>query len=357
MRTPDTLSIGDVVARLHEFDTVVDARSPSEFRDDHLPRAINAPVLDDTQRVTVGTLYKEQSGFEAKRVGAALVARNIAGHLETVFADRPRHWSPLVYCWRGGNRSSALATVLSRVGWRPVLLEGGYKAFRHQVIGDLERLPPGLRFHVIAGRTGCGKSLLLGELARQGAQVLDLEALAKHRGSVLGRLPGTTQPPQRRFESLLWEALRAFDSARPVFVESESRRIGTCHLPEALMNAIRSGNCLKVEARIDTRVELLMREYGHFIEEPESLEQHLGFLIPLHGHATISKWRSMLGARDWPALVSELLVTHYDPAYERSMARNYSGFAVAQRVELADSTPKSLELAALELLRVGGGKA
>ena len=354
MREPHTLSIDDVVCGLSAFDSIIDARSPSEFAADRLPGAINAPVLSDEERALVGTIYKQQSGFEAKRIGAALVARNIARHLETLFANKPRDWAPLIYCWRGGNRSNSLATVLSKIGWRPLLLEGGYKKFRQRVILDLQRLPSPLRFNVIAGRTGCGKSLILAELAGLGAQVLDLEALACHRGSVLGRHPASAQPGQRQFETLLWSSLRQFDPARPVYVESESRRIGTCHVPEALMTAIRAGFCIKVEAPIDTRVRLLLEHYQHFLEQPALLHESLGYLTSLHGHETIGRWRALLEAADWNRLVRELLEQHYDPAYQRSMARNYARIEEAESVGLHAPGPEALRHAAGELLRIGG---
>lgn len=357
MRPSDILSVGDVVDRLDEFDSIIDARSPAEFEDDHLPGAGNAPVLSDDERARVGTIYKQQSGFDAKRVGAALVSRNIARLLETRFVDKPRDWAPLVYCWRGGNRSSALALVLAKVGWRPMLLEGGYKAFRHRVIEDLERLPLPLRFLVVAGRTGSGKSLLLAKLAEYGAQVLDLEAIARHRGSVLGRLPEEGQPAQRRFETELWAQLRRFDPCRPVFVESESRRIGSCHLPEALMRSMRAGQCLIVQASLSTRVALLLSEYEHFVKAPEVLHDSLGRLTALHGHQTIDRWRDLLRTAAWTPLVSELLELHYDPAYDRSMARNYVRIGEAEAVELRAAGEDAITEAAKNLLRIGSAQA
>ncbi len=351
MKSPDILAINDALSRWDDFDTLVDARSPAEYAQDHLPGAVNAPVLSDEQRVLVGTLYKQESGFEAKRVGAALVARNIAEHLETHFADKPRDWSPLVYCWRGGNRSGALATVLARIGWRTSVLEGGYKAFRAHVLEDLAKRPDCLSFTVIAGRTGCGKSLLLAELSRRGAQVLDLEELAHHRGSLLGRLPGQTQPSQKGFETLLWQTLRQFDASRPVFVESESRRIGTCHLPEALMSAIRTGECVVVEAERNTRVKLLLSEYPHFVTQPELLDSQLTRLTELHSHEQVAQWRRLLAEGNWHDLVGSLLSAHYDPAYDRSMAKNFTRLSAAQTVRLESESRESVTRLADSLLR------
>ena len=350
MKAPDILTVDEALSRIHEFDDILDARSPGEFSQDRLPRAISAPVLSDAERAEVGTLYRNESGFIAKRVGAAMVARNIAHLLENQLADRPREWRPLIYCWRGGNRSGALATVLSRIGWRVSLLEGGYKAFRHRVIDDLERLPPTLQFHVIAGRTGCGKSLLLNALAARGAQVLDLEAVARHRGSVLGRMPGEPQPGQRQFETLLWEKLSKFDPKQPVFVESESRRIGTCHLPETLTVAIRQATCAVLEAELDRRSQLLIDQYSHFIEQPDTLDAQLNRLTEVHGRDTIEAWRALLNAGRFKELVQCLLDEHYDPTYDRSMNRNFTRLNEARLFRLDPTHAAAIDEVATLLL-------
>jgi tRNA 2-selenouridine synthase len=350
MKAPDVLTVDEALSRMHEFHDILDARSPGEYSLDRLPRAISAPVLTDAERAEVGTLYRNESGFVAKRVGAALVARNIAQLLETRFAERPREWRPLIYCWRGGNRSGALATVLSRVGWRVSLLEGGYKAFRHRVIDDLERLPTALQFRVIAGRTGCGKSLLLDALAARGAQVLDLEAIARHRGSVLGRMPGEPQPGQRHFETLIWERLSAFAPDQPVFVESESRRIGTCHLSESLTLAIRQAPCVVLEADRDRRSQLLISQYRHFIEQPDTLDAQLNRLIEVHGHDTIQAWRTLLTAGRFDELVQRLLGEHDDPTSARSMNRNFTRLHEAEVFSLDPTQPAALDELATSLL-------
>ena len=227
--------------RLAHFDAVIDVRSPSEFAEDHIPGALNCPVLDDEERRRVGTLYKQVSPFEARKVGAALVSRNIARHLETHFLSKPKGWKPLVCCWRGGQRSGAMTLVLNQVGWGARQLAGGYKAFRQQVMDDLVALPEGLSFRILCGPTGSAKTALLDALAEAGEQVLDLENLANHRGSVLGGAPHTVQPGQKAFETGLWSALRGFDPARPVWVESESRRIGRLHVPAALFERLDTG--------------------------------------------------------------------------------------------------------------------
>jgi len=351
MKSPDVLTINEALTRLASFGDILDARTPAEHALDHIPGAISTPVLSNDERVLIGIMYRQQSGFEAKRAGAAIVARNIADLLETRFHNRPRDWAPLVYCWRGGNRSGALATVLARIGWRVSILEGGYKAFRQRVITDLEQCPSGLRFIVIAGRTGCGKSLLLHALDRLGAQVLDLEAIARHRGSVLGRVPGEPQPAQRQFETLLWDKLARFDPSRPVFVESESRRIGVCHLPESLTLAIRAGDCVVLEATRPARANFLMAQYPHFLTRPDELEAQLLRLTEVHGHEVVKAWRALLAAGRWVELVDNLLGLHYDPAYDRSMASNFKRLGDASVVTLDPNQAQQLEALASSLLR------
>ena len=340
---------------LRGFDDVIDARSPSEFAEDHLPGAINVPVLDDAERALVGTVYKQQSAFEAKRLGAPIAARNIARAIEERFAGKPRGWRPLVYCWRGGGRSGSLAHVLRQVGWNAVRLDGGYKAFRRQVVADLERLPDRARFHVICGATGSGKSRLLEALAEAGAQVLDLEALAAHRGSVLGELPDAPQPSQKSFETAIWTALSGFDPSRPVYVESESRKVGNLRVPERLIERMRASRCLRLEAAQSTRVALLLEDYAHFVADPPALAEKLRCLAPLHGAARIDAWLAQLGRGDWQALVSDLLESHYDPAYRRSLERNYKGAATATPVAVTGIGRDDFDTIARAIVKEHGG--
>jgi tRNA 2-selenouridine synthase len=311
------------VTQLDDFDELIDVRSPSEFALDHLPDAINLPVLDDAQREQVGTLYKQTSSFEAKKIGAALVARNIAAHLETTLNDRPKNWQPLVYCWRGGNRSASLAHVLRQIGWNAQVLEGGYKAYRRHVIAELERLPATVQLRVVCGPTGSGKSRLLQQIALLGGQVLDLEELAAHRGSVLGNLPNQPQPSQKHFESSIWQTLRRCASDQPIFVEAESKKIGQLRVPDALISRMWSSSCLKIEVPLAARVDFLIREYAHFLDDFDDLEAKIRCLHSLHGSEKIDAWLGLASAQQWAAMVEQLLVDHYDPAYHRSTVSHY----------------------------------
>jgi len=314
---------------LFDFDEIIDTRSPAEYAEDHAPGAINLPVLDNAERARIGTLHKQASAFDAKKAGAALVSRNIARHLETHFADKPKDYRPLIYCWRGGNRSGAMTTVLRAIGWRAAQLEGGYKAYRRRVIDELERLPGLLDFRVVCGPTGVGKSRFLRALQATGAQVLDLEDLAAHMGSVLGAYPDRPQPAQKRFESDIWNTLRGFDPQRPVFVESESKKIGNLHTPEVLLARMRESACLNLHAGIPVRVAILKREYTHFLGDPAALGRQLDCLTELQGRDRIKQWKTLAEEGKWDELIAELLVQHYDPAYTRSLGRNFTRAANA----------------------------
>ena len=350
MKYPAVLPFAEILPRLDEFDAIIDVRSPSEFAEDHLPGAINLPVLDDEQRVRVGTLYKQTSAFEARKLGAALVAKNIARHIEENFLGHPQDWQPLVYCWRGGNRSGSMVHVLARIGWPVVQLDGGYKEYRRHVNAELATLPGAFNFiNVLCGPTGSGKSRLLQVLDRQGAQVLDLEQLAAHRGSVLGGLPEASQPSQKAFESGIWQQLRHFDAGQPVFIEAESKKVGRLRVPDALMEQMRAADCTAVQLDTAHRVRLLMEDYDHFVGDPDKLNVQLALLTQLHGREKIARWQQLATSGQMAGLVEELLVQHYDPAYLQSIRRNFSRYPDAVPLALADISDHAFEQAARSL--------
>ncbi len=330
------------LSQLSDFDEIIDVRTPAEFADDHIPGAINCPVFSNEERITVGTLYKQVSPFEARKVGAALVAKNIAHHLETHFHDKPKSWKPLIYCWRGGQRSGAMSIILAQVGWAAHKLEGGYKTYRREVLDKLDALSGNFTYRVICGATGSGKSRLLGALETCGAQVLDLEELARHRGSVLGGLPLEGQPSQKWFDTLLVQKLESFDAAHPVYVEAESNKIGRIGLPTALVTAMHASDCVLIDATVEARVKLLMEDYHHFLDDPETLIKKLSVLVPFHGHAKIEHWNELIRAAQFDTLVKELLELHYDPSYLRSLGKHYVKLDVAERLELDDLSTEAL---------------
>ncbi|MFZ5524219.1 MAG: tRNA 2-selenouridine(34) synthase MnmH [Pseudomonadota bacterium] len=331
------------LSQLDQFDEIIDVRTPAEFAEDHIPGAINCPVLSDEERITVGTLYTQVSPFEARKVGAALVAKNIAHHLQTHFHAHPKSWRPLVYCWRGGQRSGAMSIVLAQVGWAAHKLEGGYKTYRRNVLEKLEAFPEIFTFRVICGPTGSGKSRLLAALANTGHQVLDLEMLARHRGSVLGRLPEQVQPSQKWFDSSLLQALQNLDPALPVFVEAESSKIGLITLPPALTTAMHASACLLLETPLATRVAGLLEDYRHYLDNPETLVAHLQSLHRFHGARQLEHWSALIHAGDFATMVAELLTLHYDPSYFRATSRHYANLENAQHVPLEDLSESVLK--------------
>jgi tRNA 2-selenouridine synthase len=349
------ITAADALAQYGSFDCVIDARSESEYAEDHLPGAVNWPTLNDDERHIVGTEYKQLSPFDARKRGAALAAMNIARHVQTHVMPHPRGWRPLVYCWRGGQRSGALGTVLGEIGFTVRVLDGGYRAFRREVLDQLQSLPAALHYRVLCGPTGSAKSRLLQALAAQGEQVLDLEALACHRGSVLGPLPGQPQPSQKAFETAIWHSLRGFSTARPVFAESESRTIGRLRVPETLLVALRASPCIRVQMALPARVSFLLQDYPHFVTDVELFCRQLQALTELRGGETVQRWQALARAQASagtvldPAaagplaeVVRELLEQHYDPVYLRSMQRNYTHFEQAENLDLPDASAATL---------------
>jgi len=335
----------DVVSRLDAFDTIIDARSESEYAEDHLPGAVNWPTLNDEERKTIGTLYVQVSQFEAKKRGAAIAARNISRHIEREVIDKPKDWKPLAYCWRGGKRSGSLSLILDQIGFRVTLVEGGYKAFRAAMLLDIAARVAPLNLRVICGTTGSGKTRLLQALGGLGAQVLDLEALARHRSSVLGALPGVPQPTQKGFDTLVWVALRRLDPSRPVFVESESKKVGNVSIPTALVEHMRAAPCLNLMLPVDQRVALLLEDYAFFVQNPAYFCERLDALTEIRGKAVVAQWKSKVVAGDLQPVVKELLTIHYDPVYVQSMQRNFAQFATA-----TDITPENHTVAAMQAL-------
>jgi tRNA 2-selenouridine synthase len=338
------------IGALREHRERIDVRSPSEFALDHIPGAVNLPVLDDGERAEVGTIHAQDSGFAAKRYGASIVARNIARILETHCRDKPREWAPLVYCWRGGKRSGSLAHVLKEVGWRVVQLAGGYQTYRRHVVASLESLPPQLSFVVVCGLTGSGKSRLLRALADEGGQVLDLERLANHRGSLLGGHPVDPQPSQKAFDTGVVAALEGFDASRPVFVESESRKIGTVQLGNALLAAMRAASCVRLHTRQALRVQMLKEDYAHFLGDPDALCDRLSRLVELHGRKVIERWSEAARAGDFDTLVDELLVRHYDPTYARSIETYFPRSAQATGVVVTSVSSEGMRVLASQVI-------
>ena len=334
---------------LLQYDAIIDARTPAEFALDHIPGAINCPVLSNEERVTIGTLYKQVSPFEAKRLGAAMVSANLARHLRETFSDKPAHWKPLVYCWRGGLRSGAMVTWLRLVGWDAQQLAGGYKAFRGHVVEQLDTLVPQLQLRVLCGATGSAKTRVLHALQAQGAQVLDLEGLASHKGSLLGGLPGVEQPSQKHFDTLLHAQMAQLDLSRPVYVEGESPKIGRVALPLALVEHMRQSPVVEVRATSAARLAFLLRDYAYLGDDAEGLSLKLGYLKELQGRERVERWQGWAMEGCLPPLFDELMRLHYDPQYERSQSKHFVQWAQRQVVESADLTQRGIDVLAQQV--------
>lgn len=338
------------LAQRHAFDDIIDVRSPAEFADDHIPGAINCPVLDDEERRIVGTLYVQTSAFEARKLGGAMVARNIARHLDERFRDKPQSWRPLIYCWRGGMRSGSFVTWMRLVGWDAQQLAGGYKPWRQYVLSQLAECPPRLDLRVICGATGSAKTRVLEAMAAQGAQIIDLEGLAVHKGSLLGSIPGQAQPSQKWFETQLVTQMETLDPTRPVFIEAESRKIGHVQVPEALMQRMREAPCIEIVASEQARLDYLLRDYAYLGDDPVALADKLGALKGLQENATLARWQAWAAAGNLAPLFDELMRLHYDPLYRRSQRRIYRGYDTAQRVTSDTLSPLGIATLAHAIL-------
>nr|WP_227754479.1 tRNA 2-selenouridine(34) synthase MnmH [Stagnihabitans tardus] len=302
------------------FDDIIDVRAPLEFAEDHLPGAISLPVLDDEERARVGTIYKQVSPFTAKKLGAALVARNAARHLEEALADRPGGWRPLVYCWRGGQRSGSFALILGQIGWRVETLKGGYKAWRSLVVRQVHDTPIAPPLFVLDGNTGTAKTALLARLEAMGHQVIDLEGLARHRGSLFGGMGG--QPSQKAFESALAMQLARLDPSRPLIVEAESAKVGNLRVPAPLWTAMCRAPRIEVMAPLQARAAYLTGAYADITADPARLATVIAQLRPWHSREVIADWLALAEAGAFPPLALALMRDHYDPRYQKHRERS-----------------------------------
>ena len=337
-------------ATLSGFATIIDVRSPGEFALDHIPGAINLPVLTDAERAEVGTIYVQESRLKANRIGAAHVARNIAGYLDGELADMPQTFAPLVYCWRGGSRSESMATILSRVGWRTSLLVGGYKTWRRHVQVRLYDETWPLNLVLLDGDTGTGKTQILTALACRGVQTLDLEGMAGHRGSLFGGLAGKPQPNQKGFESGLLRAMEALDPSLPIVVEAESSRIGDLMVPPALWALMQAAPRIEVSAPRTERARYLVTAYDDITADHALIETMIARL-PVHpSQKRLEGWRKWLADGNYAALAEALMALHYDPAYQRG--RRKDGHEPMAEIALETLDEQSLDRAVDEIVQL-----
>jgi len=326
---PTDLKIQDFSA----YSIIIDARSPREFAEDHLPDAVNLPVVNNEEYAEVGTLHRSNT-HAAYLIGVEYSLKNISAAIKEVIAPLDPALPVLVYCFRGGKRSLLWANTLRTIGYKVDVLQGGWKAYRRWIVGALETLPRAFDYRVLCGPTGSGKTRLLHALKARGEQILDLEGLAHHRGSLIGALPGDPQPTQKCFDSSLMAMMRSYTPERPIWLEAESKKIGALGLPEGLFQAMHAAPFIRVNAPMAARVRLWQEDYAHFSSDPQGLLRKLAPLKPLVGGEELAIWQALADAGQMPELFERLMRNHYDPAYLRSTSRHYKGFAEAPEIML-----------------------
>lgn len=256
---------------------VLDVRSPGEYAHARIPGALNLPLFNDAERAAVGTAYKQMGRNPAIEMGLGFVGPRLADFV--AFAKQHvKTGSAKVHCWRGGMRSSSMAWLLDTAGLSTVTLKGGYKIFRRWALSAFTNP---YRFLVMGGMTGSGKTAIMQELKRLGEQILDLEELASHRGSSYGMLGMPGQPSTEQFENEISLKLFAFDPARPIWVEDESRMIGKCKIPDSLFNQMQASTLFFIDCPLQERVDRLKEEYGHIppqmlVDATERISRRLG---------------------------------------------------------------------------------
>ena len=298
-----------------KYDTIIDVRSPSEFDEDHIPGALNLPVLYDKERKKIGTIYKKKSPFEAKVLGSSLIAKNISEHLTKSLKNKNGAWKPLVYCWRGGQRSKALCLIMHEIGWRVNQLEGGYKFYRNDIQKKLQKLSPKLKIILISGKTGTGKTKLLNQIKSNNGQILDLEGIANHKGSLLGRDLKNNQPSQKLFESLLYDALKNTNLKKNIYLEAESSKIGNLHIPQPLWKKMLISKKINIETTLENRVKFLLNDYKYAQLDNNFFKPLITGLNRRLPKKIIDSWKCLIKNKDWKQLTESLLKDHYDPAY------------------------------------------
>tara|TARA_B110000261_G_scaffold76342_1_gene88267 strand:+ start:644 stop:1687 length:1044 start_codon:yes stop_codon:yes gene_type:complete len=305
-----------------KYDTIIDVRSPSEFEIDHIVGAINCPILYDDERQKVGTIYKQISSFKAKIIGSSLSAKNIAFHIEKEFLEKKGSWKPLIYCWRGGQRSKAFSIVLSEVGWRTYQLSGGYKEYRNDIIKYLDNIGMKLKIILISGKTGSAKTKILHSIRDQGAQILDLEGLARHKGSLLGAIPNLKQPSQKFFESLLFYEINKLNLKKNIFIEAESSKVGNVHIPKSIWSNMILSKRIEVVADVNTRAKFLIDDYQYMCKNPILIEPMIKGLKTRLSNNLIDSWEKLIDEKKWFELTKSFLENHYDSSYSSNTIKN-----------------------------------
>ncbi|MBI5656712.1 MAG: tRNA 2-selenouridine(34) synthase MnmH [Geobacter sp.] len=311
---PQALSFSEQLLDSH---CVVDVRTPLEYAEDHLPGAINIPLLSNEERVEIGTLYKQSGPQPARIRGLELTAGRFPGMVAAIAsaaAGRPI----LVYCWRGGLRSKTVATILELTGHTAAQLTGGYKAFRNHVVAYFASFTPPAPLVVIHGMTGIGKTDFILRLSTDRFSTIDLEGIACHRGSAFGEL-GLSQEhlTQKSFETLLWDTFRRMPAGRPIIIEGESRRIGKVSLPGDLYEIMRTSTKVWCSASLETRVQRLIEEYGK-TEYRDAMAEALARIAKKLGGDSYRELQEHLKNWEMEPFMKGLVERYYDKVYYKT---------------------------------------
>ncbi len=309
MKNTKATDINTFLEAQKQGNPVIDVRSPAEYANGHIPGAVNIPLFSNEERAEIGTLYKQQGQETAILRGLEITGPKMADFVRRAKA-LPYQDQLLVHCWRGGMRSGSFGWLLNTAGLPAVTLTGGYKSYRTHLL-DFMAKP--LQLYILTGYTGSGKTELLLKMKAKGEQVIDLEGLASHKGSVFGGMGQTEQPSSEQFQNELYQQLSRMDPLRPIWLEDESISLGNVFIPLPLWHQLRKAPLFHVKLGAEARVERLVREYGEF--EPLMLEEAIVKLTKRLGGQHAKRALEALTENRLNE-VAAILLTYYDKAYE-----------------------------------------
>jgi tRNA 2-selenouridine synthase len=297
---------------------LIDVRTPKEYAAETIPGSVNIPVLLDNERVEVGTAYKQISKEKAKELGVEFISKRLPEVFQEINNLNKKYKKLVFLCARGGMRSGSMTSLFSSLGYKCSKLTDGYKGYRKFISEDLIRVNSGIKYIVLHGRTGVGKTKVLQQLEAKGYSVLDLEKYADHKGSIFGAIGEKRKQSQKRFESLIYEHLRE-NQHNYVLVESESKRIGDVYLPDTISDSMKDGLHLFLDTSLDHRVKILMEDYADASEE--SILNCINFLKKYLGKEKTENYSELTKSKNYAQLAGELVVDYYDPLYEKSIKK------------------------------------